>query len=287
MILLQQYPRWAAVRNLSKSLRSSILMGVSGGNVFYCSRPSCPVVGFELIRSVIKRFKGGMPMKTSTVKVVVVAAAGLVAGWSVMAANPPAMGFFVTSKGLGNGANLGGLAGADAHCQALAKTAGAGNRTWAAYLSTQGANAVNARDRIGTGPWYNAKGVQIAANVAALHQATVNLTVETVLDEKGQPLPAVALGADGAPLPREKQSGVDHDILTGTQADGAAFPAGEDRTCKNWTSGTDGAAMLGHGDRRSLTPGLSPWGAAHPSQGCTQENLVATGGAGRFYCFAK
>lgn len=226
-------------------------------------------------------------MKISGMKIAAIAAIGLAAGWSVMAANAPGMSFFVTSKGSGKGGNLGGLAGADALCQDLAKAAGAGNRTWAAYLSTQGPNAVNAKDRIGTGPWYNAKGVLIAQNVAALHQTTVNVTADTALDEKGQPVPSVALGPDGLSLPLEKQSGVEHDILTGTQADGTAFPAGEDRTCRNWTSGADGAAMLGHHDRRGLAPGVTPWSAAHPSQGCSQEKLVATGGSGRLYCFAK
>ncbi len=225
-------------------------------------------------------------MKISGIRIAVIAAVGLAAGWSVMAASPPGMSFFVTSKGSGKGGNLGGLAGADAICNDLAKAAGS-NRTFAAYLSTQGANAVNAKDRIGTGPWYNAKGVLIAQNVAALHQTTVAINPETALDEKGKPVPAVAVDAAGVPLPLEKQSGVEHDILTGTQADGTAFPAGEDRTCNNWTSGADGAAMLGHADRRSLQPGLSPWSAAHPSTGCSQEKLVATGGAGRLYCFAK
>lgn len=216
---------------------------------------------------------------------------GLMAGAAqVQTQAPPPLGFFITSAGKGDGANLGGLAGADAHCQALAKAAGAGNRQWRAYLSAAAANgqpAVNAKDRIGSGPWYNAKGQLIAQNVADLLKPEVKINVDTALTEKGEPIGAVKVGADGAPLPREQQSGVAHDILTGSQADGTAFPAGEDRTCNNWTSSSTGSAMLGHHDRRSLQPGLSPWATAHPSQGCSQDNLVATGGAGLLYCFAK
>jgi hypothetical protein len=226
-------------------------------------------------------------MKISAKQLALVTAMGLAAGWAAYAANAPQMSFFVTSQGSGKGADLGGLAGADALCQRLATAAGAGNRTWAAYLSTQGAGAVNAKDRIGSGPWYNAKGQLIAQNVADLLKPEVKINADTALTEKGQPIGSVKVGADGAPLPREQQSGVQHDILTGTQADGTAFPAGEDRTCANWTSSGTGSAMLGHHDRRSLQPGLSPWAAAHPSQGCSQENLVATGGAGMLYCFAK
>jgi len=197
------------------------------------------------------------------------------------------MGFFVTSVGLGDGANLGGLAGADAHCQQLAEAAGAGERDWAAYLSTQGTDAVNARDRIGSGPWYNAKGVMIAADVAALHQDTVNINHVTAIDESGGMLPFVHLKVDGSAFaPADQPEVVEHDILTGTQVDGTAFSAGEDNTCSNWTSGGEGRAMVGHHDRRSLQPGLSPWAAAHPSRGCSQENLVASGGAGLLYCFA-
>ncbi len=197
------------------------------------------------------------------------------------------VGFFVTSAGLGDGANLGGLAGADAHCQQLAESAGAGERDWAAYLSTQGTDAVNARDRIGSGPWYNAKGVMIAADVAALHQDTVNINHVTAIDESGGMVPFVHLKVDGSAFaPADQPEVVEHDILTGTQADGTAFPAGEDNTCSNWTSNGEGRAMTGHHDRRSLQPGLSPWASAHPSSGCSQENLVATGGAGLLYCFA-
>jgi hypothetical protein len=221
--------------------------------------------------------------KTSAVLIL----ANIVAALPAMAAGAPSMSFFVTSKGSGNGADLGGLAGADALCNELAKAAGTTNKTWAAYLSTQGPGAVNAKDRIGTGPWYNAKGALIAKDVASLHNASVNINHETALDEQGQPVPFVKVNADGTALPRDQQSGVEHDILTGTQADGTAFAPGEDRTCKNWTSSADGTAMLGHHDRRSLQPGVSPWSTAHPSQGCSQEKLVATGGSGRFYCFAK
>ncbi|MGD2168479.1 MAG: lectin [Gammaproteobacteria bacterium] len=197
------------------------------------------------------------------------------------------MSFFVTSAGSGHGGNLGGLAGADARCQALASVAGAGDKTWHAYLSTQGRNAVNARDRIGRGPWYNAKGEMIARNLDELHNEESNkLSMKTALDENGVPIPYVGLDTDGNPLPVELQMGVEHDVLTGTQADGTAFPAGDDMTCSNWTSDDEGSAMLGHGDRLTLQPGLSPWSAAHPSQGCSQQALVNTGGSGRFYCFA-
>ena len=150
--------------------------------------------------------------------------------------------FFVTSTGIGNGANLGGLAGADNYCQTLAQAAGAGAKTWRAYLSTQAADgkpAVNARDRIGKGPWQNSKGVVIAKDVAELHGAN-NLTKQTALSEKGD----VINGRGDTPNR--------HDVLTGSQADGTAFPAGDDRTCKNWTSSTQGAAMLGHSDRIGL-----------------------------------
>ena len=179
------------------------------------------------------------------------------------------MTFFVTSAGSGNGANLGGLAGADKLCQTLAAAAGAGNRMWRAYLSTQGPNAVNARDRIGQGPWVNVKGVQIAANVAELHSAKNNLTAETVLTEKGD--------APGR-----------HDILTGSQMNGTAFTDGMDHTCNNWTSSSTGSASLGHRDRRGLsdTEEARSWNAAHPSKGCSQDNLRGTGGDGLFYCFA-
>ena len=190
---------------------------------------------------------------------------------------PPEMGFFVTSVGLGDGADLGGLEGADAHCQARADAVGAGNRTWRAYLSTQGPGAVNARDRIGDGPWANVNGLIMATSVENLHYDNSNFNWEHSLDENGEQFPS---RIDGDP------DFTEHDVLTGSQIDGTAFPAGEDRTCGNWTSNDEGSAMLGHADRYSFTTPGSSWNTAHPSQGCSQDNLVATGGAGRFYCFA-
>jgi hypothetical protein len=189
------------------------------------------------------------------------------------------MTFFVTSVGIGQGAHLGGLPGADRHCQQLAQAVGAGNRTWRAYLSTQatgGTAAVNARDRIGRGRWQNAKGVVIAANVDELHSNKNKLTKETALDEKG----GVVNGRGDTPNM--------HDALTGTQANGTAFPAAEDRTCGNWTKSGTGAAMLGHIDRQGLRDDEASrsWNAAHPSRGCSQPDLVSSGGAGLFYCFA-
>ncbi len=190
--------------------------------------------------------------------------------------------FFVTSHGIGNGGNLGGLAGADNWCQQLAQEAGIGARTWRAYLSTQEASgkpAVNARDRIGNGPWQNAKGEVIAKDVAELHGDN-KLTKQTALSEKGE----VINGRGDKPNR--------HDILTGSQADGTAFPPGEDRTCKNWTSSTQGAAMVGHSDRLGLddNPPAKSWNTSHPSRGpdggCSQADLRSTGGDGLLYCFA-
>jgi hypothetical protein len=190
------------------------------------------------------------------------------------------MTFFVTSTDAGKGADLGGLAGADQHCQQLAQAAGAGNRTWHAYLSTQasgGQPAVNARDRIGSGPWQNAKGVVIARDLDGLHGSN-NLTKQTALTEKGE----VVNGRGDEPNK--------HDILTGTQPDGTAFAANQDMTCGNWTkSGTEGAAMLGHHDRQGLTedPPAKSWNSSHASRGgCSQDALRSTGGAGLLYCFA-
>lgn len=198
------------------------------------------------------------------------------------------MSFFVTSEGIGDGAKLGGVDGADAHCRKLAAAAGAGNRTWVAYLSTQGENAVNARDRIGTGPWRNAEGELIAEDLDSLHRDDVNINHLTALDETGEKVPYVHVDDEGVAIPPPQQpEPVEHDILTGSQADGTAFSADEDRTCGNWTSNDEGSAMLGHHDRRSLRPGVSPWNSAHPSRGCSQENLEATGGSGLFYCFAR
>jgi len=194
-------------------------------------------------------------------------------------AETPEMGFFVSSVGLGDGANLGGLDGADAHCQTLAAANGSGHRKWHAYLSAQSVGdreAVNARDRIGTGPWYNAKGDLIGADIDDLHYNNANIKYDMALDESGKTINSRAMG----------DSPNRHDILTGSQLDGTAFAAGKDMTCSNFTNNADGSAMIGHSDRfRRTTPG-SPWNAAHPSRGCSQENLEATGGAGLFYCFA-
>ena len=197
-------------------------------------------------------------------------------------AQSAATSFFVTSNGIGNGANLGGLAGADNHCQTLAQAAGVGGKSWRAYLSTQAADgqpAVNARDRVGKGPWQNSKGEVIAKDVAELHGAN-NLTKQTALSEKGD----VINGRGDAPNR--------HDVLTGSQPDGTAFTAGEDRTCKNWTSSTQGSAMLGHSDRIGLRDdeASKSWNSSHPSRGpdggCSQADLRSTGGDGLLYCFA-
>ena len=195
---------------------------------------------------------------------------------------PPApMTFFVTSVGTGNGGNLGGLAGADAHCQKLAAAAGAGNRTWRAYLSTSAADgtpAVNARDRIGRGPWHNAKGAMVARDLGNLHGDTLDeartgnlITKNNALTEKGDRVNGVG------------DTPNTHDILTGSQPDGRAYTDAADHTCKTWTSNGEGAAHLGHSDRNG--GGIS-WNSTHLSRGCSQENLVATGGAGLFYGFA-
>lgn len=214
------------------------------------------------------------------------AAAGLVglAGCAAMQSGPQGMTFFVTSVGSGKGGDLGGLDGADRHCQSLAQAAGAGHRTWRAYLSTQAPSLnspgfVNARDRIGTGPWQNAKGVVIARSVEDLHSAGNNINKDTALDEKGQPV------NDRTRTPNK------HDILTGSRPDGTAFPGAPfpDMTCGNWTRSTaDGAAMTGHHDRAgpiNNTWAVS-WNSAHPTLGCSQERVRPTGGDGLFYCFA-
>jgi hypothetical protein len=207
-------------------------------------------------------------------------AAGIAAG---VGAQQNRMTFFVTSAGPGKGADLGGLAGADAHCGALAKAAGSTLTNWRAYLSTQeagGAKAVNARDRVGKGPWHSAKGEAIATSVDDLHSANNKIGKQTALNEKGEPV-----NGRGDQPNR-------HDILTGSDGDGRAFPAGEDRTCSNWTSSTKGAAMLGHHDRMGLRddePSKS-WNTSHPSRGpdggCSQADLRSTGGDGLLYCFA-
>ena len=190
---------------------------------------------------------------------------------------PMPMSFFITSAGPGDGANLGGLAGADAHCQKLAAAAGAGNRTWRAYLSVtakDGKPAVNARDRIGAGPWHNAKGERIAQNLDELHSETNNLTKQTQLTEKGD----IVNGRGDKPNR--------HDILTGSNLDGTALPAGQDTTCNNWTSNADGSAQVGHHDRQGGGTNPNSWNSAHATKGCSQAALQGTGGDGLFYCFA-
>ena len=225
---------------------------------------------------------------TALAKIISHACFGLAAAsLAVLAAQPARaqsadMSFFVTSTGIGNGGNLGGLAGADNYCQTLAQAAGAGAKTWHAYLSPQAADgkpAVNARDCIGKGPWRNSKAVVIAKDVTELHGAN-NLTKQTALSEKGD----VINGRGDTPNR--------HDVLTGSQPDGAAFPAGDDRTCKNWTSSIQGSAMVGHSDRIGLRDddASKSWNSSHPSRepdsGCSQADLKSTGGDALFYCFA-
>jgi len=215
---------------------------------------------------------------------VVVAGLAVLAGCATSPPGPAGMTFFVTSAGPGNGANLGGLAGADAHCQKLAAAAGAGNRTWRAYLSTQApalndTNFVNARDRIGAGPWRNVKGDVIATSVADLHSASNNLNKATTVDEKGNLVNG-----------RTEQPNT-HDMLTGSRPDGTAFAGAPfpDMTCGNWTKGgTEGSAMLGHHDAAGTVDNAwaKSWNSSHPSRGCDAAGLRSTGGAGLFYCFA-
>ncbi|MBC7444892.1 MAG: hypothetical protein H7273_05405 [Polaromonas sp.] len=208
----------------------------------------------------------------------------LLAACATPASTTGPMGFFITSAGSGKGADLGGLAGADAQCQRLAAAAGAGAKTWRAYLSTPpvlpsgaapGVAAVNARERIGTGPWFNAKGMLIARDLGHLHNGN-NLGKDTALDERGN----VVKGRGDTPN--------EHDMLTGSRADGTAFAPQTDTTCKAWTSSTEGSAIVGHHDRIGPLPEnwAKSWNFSHPSAGCSQEALVRTGGAGRFYCFA-
>jgi hypothetical protein len=221
-----------------------------------------------------------MTMTTRVSIVVSVAMLAWASGAPAQAQQANDMTFFVTSSGPGKGGDLGGLAGADAQCARLAQAAGSTGKTWHAYLSTQGDGAVNARDRIGNGPWQNAKGTVVAKSVADLHSGSNNLTKQTALSEKGD----VINGRGDTPNR--------HDILTGSTAEGRAFPAGQDRTCGNWTSSTTGAAMLGHSDRQGLTddPPAKSWNSSHPSRGpgggCTQADLRSTGGDGLLYCFA-
>jgi hypothetical protein len=209
---------------------------------------------------------------------------GVVAGCATMQPGPKEMTFFVTSTNPGKGGDLGGLDGADRHCQSLAQAAGAGHRTWRAYLSTQaatlaGKDFVNARDRIGPGPWQNIKGEVIARSVDELHSANSRLTKETALDEKGR----IVNGRTEKPNK--------HDILTGSRLDGTAFPGKPfpDMTCSNWTNGGDsGGAMTGHHDRvgPSDASWAVSWNSAHPTLGCSMEKIRPTGGDGLFYCFA-
>jgi len=184
--------------------------------------------------------------------------------------------FFITSVGVGKGADLGGLAGADAHCQSLAQAEYAGDHTWRAYLSTHATEideAVHARDRIGPGPWYNAEGLLIAANVQQLHGDGNRMTKSTATTERLNPVNGVG------------DSPNRHDILTGSQPDGTAFESNQDMTCANWTSSDEGRARVGHHDRRGRSDGADSWNSVHSSRGCSQQDLVSTGGAGLFYCF--
>jgi hypothetical protein len=195
----------------------------------------------------------------------------------------PNMTFFVTSAGPGKGADLGGIEGADQYCQTLAQRHGAGGKTWRAYLSTQeaaGKPAVNARDRIGNGPWQNFKGQVVATSLDDLHSDSNKLGFDNSLSERGQIIPGVGFAPNR------------HDVLTGSTPEGRAFPAAEDRTCKNWTSSTQGTAMVGHIDKKGLRddPPSKSWNSSHPSRGpdggCSQSDLRGTGGDGLFYCFA-
>ena len=203
-------------------------------------------------------------------------AAAAFAAAGIACAQSADMTFFVTSTGSGKGGDLGGLAGADKLCQTLAAAVGAGGKTWRAYLSTQGPGAVNAKDRIGDGPWQNAKGVVVAKTNADLHSPSNNLNKQTALTEKGE----VNNGRGDTPNR--------HDILTGTQPDGTAFAVADDKTCGNWTKSGEGSAIVGHHDRTGTSPPPSDasWNSSHPSAGCSDEALVKTGGAGRLYCFA-
>lgn len=222
-------------------------------------------------------------MKVISQLLIVVLAVTIVTASTIFAQDdqPEPMSFFVTSVGSGNGADLGGIAGADAHCQALASAAGRGDSTWRAYLSTQGAGAVNARDRIGNGPWHNANGLMVARDLAHLHGDTLELARVGnglhgfhSLDENGEFI-------NGQFTPPNQ-----HDMLTGSTPEGRAFSDSADHTCSNWTSSADGegSAQVGHHDRIGFQD--NSWNSSHPSRGCSQDNLVGTGGAGLFYCFA-
>ncbi len=202
----------------------------------------------------------------------------VLASRALLAQDAASMSFFITSVGPGNGADLGGLAGADGHCQKLAEAVGAGDRTWRAYLSARVSGseaAVDARDRIGEGPWFNAKGVQVAKDVDELHGDDNNLNKEAALNEKR----AVVNGRGDSPNR--------HDILTGSQLDGTVFSGDDGTTCGNWKSSDEGSARVGHHDRTGGGSHPTSWNSAHGSRGCSQDNLVGTGGAGLFYCFAS
>lgn len=203
-------------------------------------------------------------------RLAVAAASGLLY-FSACAQSELRMTFFVTSVGLGDGGHLGGLSGADAHCQKLAAAAGAGDKAWRAYLSTQGEQPVHARERIGNGPWHNAQGVLVAADVAQLHEAN-HINENTALTEKGQTVPSST-----------------HDMLTGSDEQGRALATSAgDRTCQNWTSNAQGSAMVGHHNLRSNRNGrLSSWNSAHTTYGCTRQVFWSTSGDGLFYCFAQ
>jgi hypothetical protein len=208
----------------------------------------------------------------------IVGCAGASSGSAPASASANPMSFFVTSAGSGNGADLGGLAGADQLCRKLASSVGAGGHNWRAYLSASAsgaAPAVNARDRIGRGPWRNARGEVIAQDIETLH-GNNNINKETALTEKG----GKVNGSGDQPNM--------HDMLTGSQPDGTAFSGDKDMSCSNWTSSGEGTAMLGHHDRRGTNqpPASMSWNSSHPSRGCSQEALRSTGGAGLFYCFA-
>ena len=217
---------------------------------------------------------------------VVVALVAAIPSVAVAQQDNPPMTFFVTSVGMGNGADLNGLIGADAHCQSLAVAAGAGDRTWHAYLSTGPPISVNARGRIGGGPWHNHAGTRmIADDPGSLHGDALDearlgnqINQAFALTENGDTVPSIFGRGDGEAL--------EHDILTGSQPDGRAFTDGEDHTCSNWTSSVagEGSAQLGHSDKTG--GGNGSWNSSHPSRGCSQDNLTATGGSGRFYCFA-
>jgi hypothetical protein len=218
-------------------------------------------------------------VKATIIAVAVLLAFGAQAQEKKKAAPKGQMSFFVTSAGMGNGADLGGLEGADAHCASLAKAAGSKATNWHAYLSTTlpgGDPGVNARDRIGKGPWYNAKGVMVAKNLNDLHSEKVNINKQTALTEKGEPVN----GRGDTPNM--------HDMLTGSDPMGLFSTAGGDTTCGNWTKSGDGSAIVGHHDRQGLKPARhgNSWNSSHGSRGCSQDQLKASGGAGLFYCFA-